>query len=608
LSSKLFYLLVALVMGGGQTAVQAAVGVSGVFPTTNIVRSVVMGFVQGTCNDGSNTFAFFTDAFRQMNTNYQYVGGPARNKIYITNGMPNFGNVHLGDPDYYQGYIYVPLEGAVGAPQGSANIDIAIFMATNLARCAVFSVSNYQSEISAVCVDPVLSNSVALFAANWASTSTDDGIFEYSVNNLTNITFVKALPLTRHIGRIQGMICVGGMLYVIADNGPAGEIYQIDPTNAVVTHLVQLNIAGQREWEGLDYFQGYLVAAEGGSGTINSYDFFGAANLRQVTGSVVDNFGNSIAGVGVIASATINGTNQMVTVDTDTNGNYSLVLTGGNWRLALNCTNGSDSLGYLGNYSCPDPQNLNLLNNDATANFIVQNCSVFIRTPALLPTGEVGLPYSQTLQATSCYPGFTWSLISGSLPSGLSLSGSGTISGTPSGSGGVFEFNVQAADANNSTTNQTFSLVINNPVQIATTSLPAGALFNITLSATNGQPPYFWSFSPGFTHLPPNLILTTNGVLLGTATTGGTFNFSVRVADNLAGVADQTFVVDVPEPLAISNDGGQISVHWPAAATNYVLQSTTDLLLSDWVTLTDAVPGSAYVVTNPVAQQFFRLQ
>jgi hypothetical protein len=608
---KLFCSIATLALSAGvQSRAQTATNVPGVFPNTNIVQSVVIGFAQGTCNDGTNTYWFGTDAIQQRNSHYLLVGGPAVYRSDITNGMDNFGPVHLGDPDYYQGYIYAPLESSVGSPKGVANIDIAIFPVTTLARYAAISVSNYQSEISAVCIDPSFSNSVALFATSWASTSTSDGIYEYSLNNVTNLTFVKALPMTQHIQYMQGIICVGGMLYVIGDNGPAGELYQVNPTNGVVTHLIQLNIAGETEWEGLDYFQGYLVATEAGSGTVNSYDFFGvqaASCMHRITGSVRDNRNDPIAGVGVIASATINGTNQIVNVDTDTNGNYSLELTNASWSVALNCGSGGDSLGNLGIYTCPASQNVNLLYNDVIANFIVQNCSVLIGTPAPLPAGEVGLLYNQPLQATSCYPGYTWTLTGGSLPSGLSLSGAGTISGTPSGSG-TFNFTAQVTDANNSTANQAFSVVIDNPVQIATTSLPAGAVFDTSLTASNGQPPYIWSLSPSSPRLPSNFSLTLGGVLLGAATTYGTFNFSVRVKDNLAGIADQPLVVTFLQPLAISATGGQISVLWPAPATNYVLQSTTNLASPNWVTVSDAVPGTAYNVTNTAPQQFFRLQ
>jgi len=588
---------------------QTAPNFNGVFPNTNLVQSFFIGFAQGTCNDGTNNYWVGTSGMGELTSTYHgYNGGASVGQSQILAGLGNFGPLHLGDADYYQGYIYVPMEANIGAQKGAGNIDIGIFTATNLVRCAAVSISNCQNEASAVCIDPSLSNSVALFAANWASLSTNDGIYEYSVNNLTNLTFVKALPMSQYIVNMQGIICVGGMLYVIGDKGPSGEVYQVNPTNGVVTFLAELNIAGDAEWEGLDYFQGFLVANEGHTGTADWFDFFGASSTHRITGSVKDDRNNPIAGVGVIAAATINGTNQMiVTVDTDTNGNYSLNLTNGNWSVAVNCTSGNDSLGYLGNYSCPDIQNVNLLTNNAAVNFIVQNCNVIIGTTAPLSSGEIGLFYNQTLQASSCNPGYTWTLTDGAPPSGLSLSSDGTLSGTPSGPSGVFNFTVQVTDANNSTANQTFYLSIKKAVQIATTALPAGSFFNMSLSASNGLPPYTWSLSPGSAHLPSNFFLTTNGVLLGAATTYGTFNFSVRVKDNLAGIADQTLTVNILQPLAISTAGGQITVLWPPSATNFVLQCATNLLSPDWETVSDAVPGTAYTVTNTVPLEYFRL-
>src|SRR5262245_31559212 len=71
---------------------------------------------------------------------------------------------------------------------------------------------------------------------------------------------------------------------------------------------------------------------------------------------------------------------------------------------------------------------------------------IVITTGSPLPNGVVGSSYSQTLSATGGTPPYSWSLASGSLPSGLSLSSSGTISGTPTQSG-TFNFTVQARDS-----------------------------------------------------------------------------------------------------------------------------------------------------------------
>jgi hypothetical protein len=50
----------------------------------------------------------------------------------------------------------------------------------------------------------------------------------------------------------------------------------------------------------------------------------------------------------------------------------------------------------------------------------------------LLPAGQAGVAYSQALAATGGTGAYTWSVISGRLPAGLSLNTStGVISGTP---------------------------------------------------------------------------------------------------------------------------------------------------------------------------------
>jgi|GEM_PF-72403 len=327
-----------------------------------------------------------------------------------------------------------------------------------------------------------------------------------------------------------------------------------------------------------------------------------------LTGWVKDSQNHPIVGVGVSATATINGTNRIVTADTDAYGNYALNLTNGSWSVAVSCCCSTDSLSNLGNYACPTNQTIIIAGNNATNNFTVQICSVLIVTPSPLPVGEVGVFYNQALQASSCSPGFTWTQTGGSLPSGLSLSTNGILSGIPAGSGDIFNFTAQVTDGNNATTNQSFSLGISNAVQVATTSLPDGAFYNMTLSATGGQSPYTWSLSPGSANLPSNLSLTPDGMLSGMAATNGTFNFSVRVTDNLTGVADQPLSLNLLLPLLISTAGGQITVLWPVSATNYVLQSTTNLFPPNWMTVSDAAPGTAFTVSNAAPAQFFRLR
>lgn len=54
-----------------------------------------------------------------------------------------------------------------------------------------------------------------------------------------------------------------------------------------------------------------------------------------------------------------------------------------------------------------------------------------ITTSSPLASGAVGVAYNQTLAATGGIPPYTWSVASGSLPGGLSMSSAGVLSGTP---------------------------------------------------------------------------------------------------------------------------------------------------------------------------------
>jgi hypothetical protein len=82
-------------------------------------------------------------------------------------------------------------------------------------------------------------------------------------------------------------------------------------------------------------------------------------------------------------------------------------------------------------------------------------------TTASLPGGTVGVAYNQTLAATGGVGGpYTWSVTVGSLPTGLSLSSGGVISGTPSGSPGTSSFTVQATDGSSNSGTQPLSIVI----------------------------------------------------------------------------------------------------------------------------------------------------
>jgi hypothetical protein len=82
-----------------------------------------------------------------------------------------------------------------------------------------------------------------------------------------------------------------------------------------------------------------------------------------------------------------------------------------------------------------------------------------ITTSQTLPAGLTGIAYSQTLSASGGTPPYSWTLVSGTLPAGLTLSSSGSISGTPTATG-IASFLVRATDSASAAATQTFSLTI----------------------------------------------------------------------------------------------------------------------------------------------------
>ncbi|HLH07365.1 MAG TPA: DUF4082 domain-containing protein [Terriglobales bacterium] len=117
------------------------------------------------------------------------------------------------------------------------------------------------------------------------------------------------------------------------------------------------------------------------------------------------------------------------------------------------------------------------LNSIAGGTTLTGQVGVLGITTATLPTGIVNGSYSTTLSASGGVPPYSWTLVSGTLPSGLTLSSGGILSGTPTVAG-TFSFTVQVADSavpQHSATIQ-YSLVINAQVTIFTSSSVPGTV------------------------------------------------------------------------------------------------------------------------------------
>jgi uncharacterized repeat protein (TIGR03803 family) len=156
-------------------------------------------------------------------------------------------------------------------------------------------------------------------------------------------------------------------------------------------------------------------------------------------------------------------------------------------------------------------------------------------TTASLPNGIVGTAYSTTLTASGGTTPYSWTLVSGALPAGLSLSVGGTISGTPT-SAGPSNFTVQVTDSSNPVqqASKAFDPSIFSKLAITGTINPNatdGVFYSSTDQASGGVPPYTWSVVAGA--LPPGLTLgAVTGTISGTPNQDGTYNFTLKVVDS----------------------------------------------------------------------------
>ncbi len=188
-------------------------------------------------------------------------------------------------------------------------------------------------------------------------------------------------------------------------------------------------------------------------------------------------------------------------------------------------------------------------------------------TTKSLPNGTPGVSYSQALGATGGTPPYQWTISSGSLPGGLSLSSSGTISGIPAAPG-ASSFTVKLTDATGVTATQALTLTIVASLTISTASPLAtgevGVAYSQTLAATGGVSPYTWSVTVGA--LPGGLTLSSNGSITGTPNAAGTFNFTVQVTDSNHATASAAFAATIVGGLSISTptslSGGSVNASY----------------------------------------------
>ena len=213
--------------------------------------------------------------------------------------------------------------------------------------------------------------------------------------------------------------------------------------------------------------------------------------------------------------------------------------------------NPSHAYAAAGSYTWTMTTSLNgaTCNKSGGVTVLPPSCPTIAVGPSVIPNGTAGVFYSQNLYGSGGTAPYSFAVTSGSLPNGISLSSGGVLSGTPSSSG-TYNFIITATDANRCTGSQPYTFTINPPscptIAVGPSVIPngtAGVFYSQNLYGSGGTAPYSFAVTSGF--LPNGISLSSGGVLSGTPSSSGTYNFIITATDanRCTGSQGYTFTV-----------------------------------------------------------------
>ncbi|MFN8636310.1 MAG: kelch repeat-containing protein [Chloroflexota bacterium] len=181
---------------------------------------------------------------------------------------------------------------------------------------------------------------------------------------------------------------------------------------------------------------------------------------------------------------------------------------------------------------------------------------LFISTLSPLPDGTVGVTYSKSLQATGGIAPYSWTVSTGTLPTGLTLNGTtGAISGTPTVAA-TATFTIRVADAN------------------AQTTSPVTRDYTLVIADT-----------------PKNLTVTRNGTGSGTVTSSPT-------GIDCGATCTFSFASGTQVTLTATPASGSVFSGWSGACTNLTGTCIVTMDVAKTVTATfDVAPPSTFLLT-----------
>jgi hypothetical protein len=432
-----------------------------------------------------------------------------------------------------------------------------------------------------------------------SGTPTQTGSFSITVSAIdalgcsgTSATYTlvinSAIPTITGFAAVNNQVCVGSPITFTATVGNVTGSYDYTLTNGSSTT----------------------------TGTSSTTAF--SQNLTA-TGSDTQTFTLRVTGNNQTTSVTTNVTiNSLPTANLTNNGPLSCTLT----SVTLTATSGASSYTFVnsngtvlagsgntrvvttpGTYSVTFSNASGCVSTTTTTVFSATG-TVTVSNPATT-TATLNTAFSQGFTATGGTEPYTYSLASGSLPTGLSLDAStGLISGNPTQSGS-FPIMVRATDVNGcSGTSTTYTLVVSDPTPTLTdlTASPSAVCVgsSVTFTATIGNlsGTYAYTLSNGLSSPLTGNSSSTDFSQLVTATGTGTQSFTLTVTANGRSVTATTALTVNSLPGATLANNGPLTCAQPSVTltagggTSFTFANGSGQL---------GTPGSAntLVVTSP---------
>jgi hypothetical protein len=188
------------------------------------------------------------------------------------------------------------------------------------------------------------------------------------------------------------------------------------------------------------------------------------------------------------------------------------------------------------------------------------------------PAGQVGQPYNVQLMARGGCDLYRWEIVNGVLPTGLSMSSDGKITGVPTAATEVqpwvivhdllpSEGGYSWCIGDNHSERQ-FVFSVSAGLSIQDQSVPGGTIgqayskqltvWSVTgLNPVSGGPTSAtWSIASG--SLPPGVNLSSSGLLSGTPTSEGSYTFVVKAAGGGTATDTETETLVVRQPVTLT--------------------------------------------------------